>query len=240
MGKKEKKSKKVRTSTCIFHCQTACGMCFLRSIDVVFWGSISALECQLMVFIYYCVIIVQDKDEKKVKKEKKEKKRSREAIEEVKAEEVPSATKESKKARKEKKEKREEKEKKEKKDKKEKSKKEKKDVKKELESHPLEGDLDQTEEVEEEVEEDEEAGTAAKAFQRVKADEWIGKRGSWDNSYEGTFGQAGWGFKAQQILGKVRGKDFRHEKTKKKRGSYRGGLIDSNAVSSYKFDSDDD
>jgi hypothetical protein len=32
---------------------------------------------------------------------------------------------------------------------------------------------------------------------------------------------SGWGFKAQQTLGQVRGKDFRHEKTKKKRGSYR-------------------
>jgi hypothetical protein len=83
-------------------------------------------------------------------------------------------------------------------------------------------------------------GTAVKAFQRVKADDWMGKKGSWDNSYEGTFGQQGWGFKAQQILGKVRGKDFRHEKTKKKRGSYRGGLIDSNAVCSYKFESDDE
>lgn len=83
-------------------------------------------------------------------------------------------------------------------------------------------------------------GSAAKAFQRVKADDWLGKKGSWDNSYEGTFGAAGWGFKAQQILGKVRGKDFRHEKTKKKRGSYRGGAIDSSAVCSYKFDSDDD
>ena len=37
----------------------------------------------------------------------------------------------------------------------------------------------------------------------------------------------------------VRGKDFRHEKTKKKRGSYRGGLID-NQINSYKFESDDE
>lgn len=83
-------------------------------------------------------------------------------------------------------------------------------------------------------------GTAAKAFQRVKAEEWIGKKGSWDNSYVGTFGAEGWGFKAQQVLGQVRGKDFRHEKTKKKRGSYRGGAIDVGAVCSYKFDSDED
>jgi len=50
----------------------------------------------------------------------------------------------------------------------------------------------------------------------------------------------GWGFKAQQVLGAVRGKDFRHEKTKKKRGSYRGGLIDPNATFSFKFESDDE
>jgi hypothetical protein len=83
-------------------------------------------------------------------------------------------------------------------------------------------------------------GTAAKAFQRVKAEEWLGKKGSWDNSYVGTFGTDGWGFKAQQVLGQVRGKDFRHEKTKKKRGSYRGGAIDVGARCSYKFDSDED
>lgn len=49
-------------------------------------------------------------------------------------------------------------------------------------------------------------GTAAAAFQRVKDDEWLGKKGSWDNSYVGTFGENGWGFRAQQVLGAVRGK----------------------------------
>lgn len=49
---------------------------------------------------------------------------------------------------------------------------------------------------------------------------------------------SGWGFKAQQVLGAVRGKDFRHEKTKKKRGSYKGGNIDPHATFSYKFESD--
>lgn len=51
---------------------------------------------------------------------------------------------------------------------------------------------------------------------------------------------SGWGFKAQQVLGAVRGKDFRHEKTKKKRGSYKGGNIDPHARFSYKFESDDE
>lgn len=38
-------------------------------------------------------------------------------------------------------------------------------------------------------------------------------------------------------LPQVRGKDFRHEKTKKKRGSYKGGDIDPHARCSYKFES---
>ena len=44
---------------------------------------------------------------------------------------------------------------------------------------------------------------------------------------------------SKACLLQVRGKDFRHEKTKKKRGSYRGGLID-NQINSYKFESDDE
>lgn len=59
-----------------------------------------------------------------------------------------------------------------------------------------------------------------------------------DNTYVGTFGAAGWGSKANDILSKVRGKDFRHEKTKKKRGTYRGGAIDF-AVNSIKLGDDE-
>eukprot|EP00198_Chlamydomonas_reinhardtii_P010892 XP_001700229.1 predicted protein [Chlamydomonas reinhardtii] len=92
----------------------------------------------------------------------------------------------------------------------------------------------------EEAPKSDKVGTAGKAFQRVKAEEWLGKKGAIDNRYEATFGQAGWGYKAQQVLGAVRGKDFRHEKTKKKRGSYRGGNIDPHATFSTKFESDDE
>ncbi len=74
----------------------------------------------------------------------------------------------------------------------------------------------------------------------MKAEEWLGKKGSWDNQYESTFGQEGWGARAQAVLGAVRGKDFRHEKTKKKRGSYRGGAIDAGMTASYKYASSDD
>lgn len=45
---------------------------------------------------------------------------------------------------------------------------------------------------------------------------------------------------ACRACSQVRGKDFRHEKTKKKRGSYKGGEIDPHARCSYKFESDDE
>lgn len=54
---------------------------------------------------------------------------------------------------------------------------------------------------------------------------------------EKAFGTDGYGAKASATLVAVRGKDFRHEKTKKKRGSYRGGEI-SLGSNSYKYDSD--
>lgn len=44
-----------------------------------------------------------------------------------------------------------------------------------------------------------------------------------------------WGEKAAQDLKFTRGKSFRHEKTKKKRGSYRGGQINV-GVNSIKFE----
>ncbi len=46
-----------------------------------------------------------------------------------------------------------------------------------------------------------------------------------------------WGQKANDVLKFTKGKSFRHEKTKKKRGSYRGGAI-STSVNSIKFDSE--
>jgi hypothetical protein len=78
-----------------------------------------------------------------------------------------------------------------------------------------------------------------------------------NNSYSATFGSQGlsveicfvivlslvlfegWGGTAAAHLIKVKGKDFRHEKTKKKRGSYRGGEIDVHQVASFKFDNSD-
>merc|ERR1712130_896134 len=58
-----------------------------------------------------------------------------------------------------------------------------------------------------------------------------------DNSFESKAGFDTWGAKASQDLIVTRGKSFRHEKTKKKRGSYKGGSINM-GVASIKFDSD--
>ncbi|CAL5199271.1 unnamed protein product [Lathyrus oleraceus] len=66
------------------------------------------------------------------------------------------------------------------------------------------------------------------AFQRVQVDkiDFFDERLQ-DNSYWAKGGaESGYGAKAEEILGQVRGRDFRHEKTKKKRGTYRGGVID--------------
>ncbi|KAL3506933.1 hypothetical protein ACH5RR_032315 [Cinchona calisaya] len=66
------------------------------------------------------------------------------------------------------------------------------------------------------------------AFQRVKVDAvMFADDRLQDNSYWAKDGaEMGYGAKAQEVLGQVKGRDFRHEKTKKKRGSYRGGQID--------------
>ncbi len=54
-------------------------------------------------------------------------------------------------------------------------------------------------------------------------------------SDEKQFGEDGYGFKASAVLTQVRGKDFRHEKTKRKRGNYKGGSI-SMESNSFKYD----
>jgi hypothetical protein len=86
-------------------------------------------------------------------------------------------------------------------------------------------------------------------FQRIKSDEvtYLKVKGGQaeaarllDNTFESKF-KDGWangevredyGAKASATLVAVRGKDFRHEKTKKKRGTYKGGPIDmqSNSI----------
>jgi hypothetical protein len=51
------------------------------------------------------------------------------------------------------------------------------------------------------------------------------------NLDEQVFGEDGYGAKASAVLSQVRGKDFRREMTKKKRGSYRGGIISMDSKS---------
>jgi len=85
-------------------------------------------------------------------------------------------------------------------------------------------------------------------FQRIKSDEvsYLKVKGGQteaqrllDNTFESKFKDTyadgevreDYGAKASAILAAVRGKDFRHEKTKKKRGTYKGGPIDMNSNS---------
>jgi len=73
-------------------------------------------------------------------------------------------------------------------------------------------------------------------FKRVDAEEWNKeiKAGLEDNSYVNQFGGEGYGAKANKVLATVKGKDFRHEKTKRKRSTYRGGTITLSS-NSYKY-----
>nr|XP_006116278.1 nucleolar and coiled-body phosphoprotein 1 [Pelodiscus sinensis] len=75
-------------------------------------------------------------------------------------------------------------------------------------------------------------------FRRVREEEIELDSRLANNSFDAKRGSAGdWGEKANNILKFTKGKSFRHEKTKKKRGSYTGGSI-STQVNSIKFESD--
>jgi len=60
----------------------------------------------------------------------------------------------------------------------------------------------------------------------------------WDNTYDGKGGET-FGAKAWDDLKVVRGKDFKREKTKKKRNTFFGGGAISNAVNSIAFPESD-
>jgi len=80
-------------------------------------------------------------------------------------------------------------------------------------------------------------------FRRVRDEdadpEYLKKMGK--NAFDHKAGARGsWGEKANADLINTRGKSFRHEKTKKKRGSYHGGKIDSVNTFSIKFEDSDD
>ncbi|KAI6218007.1 SRP40, C-terminal domain-containing protein [Aphelenchoides fujianensis] len=72
-------------------------------------------------------------------------------------------------------------------------------------------------------------------FRRVRTSKEQLRSELQDNSYKAT---DPWGNRAAKDFSTVRGKNFRHEKTKKKRGTYAGGRI-SMEVNSIKFDESD-
>ncbi len=76
-------------------------------------------------------------------------------------------------------------------------------------------------------------------FKRVREEEveFLDERLK-DNTYTGKGGES-YGLRAHQDLIVTRGKGFRAEKTKKKRGSYRGGKIDTLGSHSIKFNDSD-
>lgn len=80
--------------------------------------------------------------------------------------------------------------------------------------------------------------TANVPFRRIREEDIEVDQRLANNSFDAKLGAHGdWGQKANDVLRFTKGKSFRHEKTKKKRGSYRGGAI-STSVNSIKFDSD--
>ena len=79
---------------------------------------------------------------------------------------------------------------------------------------------------------------ASPPFQRIREEEIEVDARVADNSFNAKWGTAGdWGEHANQVLKFTKGKSFQYEKTKKKRGSSRGGSI-SIQVNSIKFDSE--
>ncbi|SHO76977.1 Similar to S.cerevisiae protein SRP40 (Nucleolar serine-rich protein) [Malassezia sympodialis ATCC 42132] len=82
--------------------------------------------------------------------------------------------------------------------------------------------------------------TQGERFQRVKSDnvQFLDERLK-DMSYDAKSGAGDWGARANADLIVTRGKAFTKEKNKKKRGSYRGGVIDQGSHS-IKFTYDDE
>jgi len=82
-----------------------------------------------------------------------------------------------------------------------------------------------------------ENGTSKKQnvpFQRVKRDGVVFRHDSLaDDSYKQP--ATSFGVKAYQDLKVTKGKSFRQAKTKKKRGTYKGGELDTTTVRSVKF-----
>lgn len=79
-------------------------------------------------------------------------------------------------------------------------------------------------------------------FKRIDDEKWvesIKKQDLRDNSFWSKKDDS-FAVRAAQDLGKVRGRDFRHEKTKKKRASWKGCGEIPMTVNSIQFESDED
>ncbi|XP_066921540.1 nucleolar and coiled-body phosphoprotein 1-like [Clytia hemisphaerica] len=185
------------------------------------------------------------KDAKKLKVESEEQKQEEEKQEE---EKVKKADKKSKKEKKKKKKKQEsEDEDENSKDAVEETKEEKVETKsdevKQKEVKQKEVDEEEEEEEDEEITNDNVLNKSQQMknapFRRVISEDVFVRNSLRDNSFEAKIGATGdWGERANNDLKFTRGKGFRHEKTKKKRGSYKGGAINT-SVNSIKFDDSD-
>lgn len=78
-------------------------------------------------------------------------------------------------------------------------------------------------------------------FKRVRPEEvTFAKEELKSNRFLDKSGSAGsYGEKAFYELNSAKGRDFKHEKNKKKKGTYKGGRIDTTSVCSVKFDDSD-
>eukprot|EP01117_Protostelium_nocturnum_P015944 TRINITY_DN621_c0_g1_i1.p1 TRINITY_DN621_c0_g1~~TRINITY_DN621_c0_g1_i1.p1 ORF type:complete len:300 (+),score=170.67 TRINITY_DN621_c0_g1_i1:205-1104(+) len=199
----------------------------------------------------------EEEEEKTEKKKDKKKKKQKTETKEDSDEEDEKKEKELTKKERKKAEKEEKEEKEAKKLEKKKEKKEKKKVKEDNNDEEEEGEKKEKDEDEEpmkvtnpqknfaqkkEVNEEETFNQSKGSkkntpFKRISEDYYVGQSFR-DNTFESKNGDE-FGAKANAILSKVRGKGFRHEKTKKKRGTYSGGAIDM-GVNSIKFVNSDD
>ncbi|KAH0481100.1 MAG: uncharacterized protein KVP18_003565 [Porospora cf. gigantea A] len=78
-----------------------------------------------------------------------------------------------------------------------------------------------------------------KHFQRVDSSKYQERMLVVDNSYAANYKNDAFAAKAAEELGRVRGRDFRHEKSKKKRAGWRSGGSLTDGSNSFKFPESD-
>ncbi|KAH0481812.1 MAG: hypothetical protein KVP17_002018 [Porospora cf. gigantea B] len=83
------------------------------------------------------------------------------------------------------------------------------------------------------------AEPARKHFQRIDSSKYQERMLVVDNSYAANYKNDAFAAKAAEELGRVRGRDFRHEKSKKKRAGWRSGGSLTDGSNSFKFPESD-